>query len=160
VKKKLKHHGVYVSRIRWNTRERAFAEIWAKENREDRCINFGHGLLQDLFIESTGFGILDRKLVKRITRGQAKIVATVIQWLGTNCGQCFLWEVEKRIKELAPLQEKLNGFRSCGRTFRCKKCREEFYGHSVSEAALKHDKQCRPRKYKDSQLPSNDDGIY
>lgn len=98
----LRNVGIDTNRIRFNVRERAFAEIWLKECRPKRGTDHGHGILQDLFmIGNTMFSPLTQSRPRLvISKREAKIVATVIQWLGTNYGQCFLWEVNRRIEEL------------------------------------------------------------
>lgn len=79
-------------------REKSFYNHWKKENRKLSYINFGQGVLQDLFAV-----VDDRRLFWRNLRGfkviinrrDRYIVATVMQWLGTNCGWCFLQETLK-----------------------------------------------------------------
>lgn len=67
--------------------EKAFADEWERENKKSPGLNYGHGLLQDLmFCGSTYFA----RAVHWVTPVERWIAATVIQWLGTNCGFCFL----------------------------------------------------------------------
>lgn len=66
-------------------REKAFQQQWIKQNTPYSWLNKGNGTLQDLFIS-------DQEYVHVITEKERWIVATVIQWLGTNCGMCFLEE--------------------------------------------------------------------
>lgn len=82
-----RHAGWRVERCRYNFRERVFAEEWIKENRKQSGINFGQGILQDLFGIRTLWAYGWRLIV---SRRDAFIVATVVQWFGTNCGWCFL----------------------------------------------------------------------
>jgi len=75
--------------------ENALSEHWVKENKKKAGINFGQGILQDLFFQRTGhpFSVMaDTKLFLKITNRDRLIVATVIQWLGTNVGFCWLRE--------------------------------------------------------------------
>jgi hypothetical protein len=83
--------GINTKRLPHNEREKAFYEQWLQENAPVAGVNCGHGILQDLFIESelTGF---NRKVIEEISNRDRMIVATVIQWLGSNCGMCFLGE--------------------------------------------------------------------
>jgi len=67
--------------------EKAFADQWEEENEERRGINYGQGLLQDLFIERRS---VLTQWTTVISRRERWIAATVIQWLGTNCGFAFL----------------------------------------------------------------------
>lgn len=73
-----------------NPREVAFYETWRDENYPHKSINFGHGILQDLFIETVSFFPKKDIWNEEINNRDRKIVATVIQWLGTNCGIAFL----------------------------------------------------------------------
>lgn len=81
--------GYRVERIENNEREKAFFEQWLKENEPVTGVNHGHGILQDLFIESTGF-LGQTKVIELINERDRYIVATIIQWLGTNVGMSFL----------------------------------------------------------------------
>lgn len=79
----------YFHRITENPREAAFAEQWQKDNFPRAGVNYGHGALQDMFI-TEGEPFRTRTIVEEITNRDRRIVATVIQWLGTNCGMAFL----------------------------------------------------------------------
>jgi len=86
--------GINTKRLESSPREKAFHDNWLHENAPISHINHGHGILQDLFIETTGsFSILlGGKMIEEINNRDRMIVATVIQWLGTNCGMAFLEE--------------------------------------------------------------------
>jgi len=76
-----------------NPREIAFAEEWERQNVDQRGVNYGFGILQDLFLQPPSGGLSirnDRKCRARITKRDRFIVATVIQWLGSNCGMGLL----------------------------------------------------------------------
>jgi len=78
-----KHNAGYrVGRCRYNVLERAFAEEWMKENRQNN-------LLQMLFMKN-GHSLIFRTARAFITARDRFIVATIIQWLGTNVGFSFL----------------------------------------------------------------------
>jgi hypothetical protein len=141
MKNKVRHYGLHHQRLRYNYRERAFAEIWAKHNIAQSGINYGNGILQDLFIKDDGWGIMGRECFKSITPGQAKIVATVIQWLGSNCGQSFLWEVEARIKQLKEKEESQKYVPY--KTWRCRNCRREIFGTTISQRVREHKAWCK-----------------
>jgi len=83
-------------RIEHNPLEKAFFEQWMEENKPLAHINNGHGILQDLFIERTG-ELQQRKWIAEINNRDRWIVATVIQWLGTNVGMGFLRETFARV---------------------------------------------------------------
>lgn len=91
------NRGRFYERCEHNPRERAFADAWEKENVPNKGTNYGYGILQDLFCKpdpmwghSVG-GVADFVLSPK----EREIAATAIQWLGSNCGWCFLGEVIK-----------------------------------------------------------------
>lgn len=84
--------GCRINRTAFNLRELAFAEHWADENERKTWINYGQGILQDLFIDRDPFWPFGPSSVKVISKRERMIVATVIQWLGSNCGFAFLRE--------------------------------------------------------------------
>lgn len=89
----MKNKGLWSKRLEQNNpREVAFAKLWESENVDCRGINYGYGALQDLFIkhDSKCFTRVNSDCVTRITQRDRFIVATVIQWLGSNCGMGFL----------------------------------------------------------------------
>lgn len=93
----IRHIGWLVERCRTGLLERIFAEAWLKENNLDKRhgINFGLGTLQELFMKAAPKGAWwarhgGAKIV--INKRDAFVAATVIQWLGTNCGFSFLRE--------------------------------------------------------------------
>ena len=84
-------------RVEFNDLEKVFSEHWQKENKKRAGINYGWGILQDLFFKQIGLGCLQRpKCMLVITNRDRLIAATVIQWLGTNVGFCFLNEVLRK----------------------------------------------------------------
>lgn len=83
--------GHRVERIKYNDLEKAFHETWLKWNEPRVGVNYGNGTLQDLFIEK-GERPFSRKWIADISNRERWIVATVIQWLGTNVGMAFLHE--------------------------------------------------------------------
>ena len=77
-------------------REQTFSKHWRKENVRNAHINQGCGILQNLFFENVHpLSCLTGTCITFISKRERFIVATVIQWLGTNCGWCFLEEVLK-----------------------------------------------------------------
>jgi hypothetical protein len=114
MKKKFLHRGIHFHRVTsgYDPREEVFAEEWERECQPNRGTNLGRGILQDLmWIDSkTSKRSWFRGLARHgywafwIRRRDAAIVATVIQWLGSNCGICFLEQCLKRIGyRLAPI---------------------------------------------------------
>lgn len=89
--------GIEYKRLQHNKREQAFYEQWRIENAPNAWINCGHGILQDLFIKTSHDSVGTKgKVIEEISNRDRMIVATVIQWLGTNCGMGFLQEALKR----------------------------------------------------------------
>lgn len=88
--------GYRFERTKHNPRELAFYEQWKKENQPIAGINSGNGILQDLFIESKVGDPFYKKWVLEINNRDRMIVATVIQWLGSNVGMGFLYSVLER----------------------------------------------------------------
>lgn len=86
-------------RINTNPREKAFFEQWLKENEPCGGINSGNGILQDLFINDNHGSSRSVEWIEEITNHERYIVATVIQWLGSNCGMGFLHEALKRVNK-------------------------------------------------------------
>lgn len=79
--------------------EKALADLWEEQNRPNSALNYGLGLLQDLLVTGTSraFSLLPRgEVLHRVTSDERRVVATVIQWLGTNCGRGFLYEAFRR----------------------------------------------------------------
>jgi len=101
--KKIKHVPLFPNRNKFSRLERIFTEKWAKECEPCHYINHGYGLLQNLLMVpdrkrgylaqlSWRFGF---KPAFVIHQRDATIAATIVQWLGTNCGFAFLCEALK-----------------------------------------------------------------
>jgi len=96
-----KNFGCRYERTEFNNREKAFADHWRELNNKktQRSINHGFGILQDLLIEGDDMFINIQKpkyAIVLITPIHRYIVATIIQWLGSNVGWCFLEVCLKR----------------------------------------------------------------
>ena len=78
-----------------NDIENAFSKHWKHENKKMRGMNYGCGILQDLFFEQSNSLRTPACFLKIINRDRL-VAATVIQWLGTNVGFCWLREVLKK----------------------------------------------------------------
>jgi hypothetical protein len=94
--------GIMLERHQFNPREKAFAETWHDDNKIKVWVNNGYGLLQDLFIDRDKFS--HKRFLYRITVNDRAIVATVIQWLGSNIGMDFL---ERALKKAGYKLEKI-----------------------------------------------------
>lgn len=86
----IKHEGNNRERLNYNfgiNAEAVYASEWEKENKRESWKNNGKGKLELL---------LDGEVSKR----DALVAATVIQWLGTNIGMSFVHECERKIRDL------------------------------------------------------------
>lgn len=81
------HQGMHARRLKSNSEEKRFALAWARENA-----------FQDLTSLMLGLDG-DSRSVAKASAHDAKIVATTIQWLGTNVGRGFLYELGYRKQE-------------------------------------------------------------
>ena len=81
--------GLFLERTKFNDIEKAFSDEWEKENKILIHMNQGRGTLQNLMYE-------DGKALFHITKNDRVIVATIIQWLGTNIGFSFLESALRR----------------------------------------------------------------
>jgi hypothetical protein len=70
-----------------NELEKSFAEKWESENQMRPWLNFGHGILQDLFMKGSHYF---PECHHEVTASERMVAATVVQWLGTNVGHSFL----------------------------------------------------------------------
>ena len=90
--------GAYFNRTKINNktgkRERAFAIAWRKTNKRIGFLNHGYGTLENLFISHEKWFVKYNIIIKSRDRF---IAATIIQWLGTNVGFCWLQEVLKTL---------------------------------------------------------------
>lgn len=84
------NRGFKYERTKWERGdlEKAFADHWEDENEVRAWLNQGHGLLQNLFFDGEHFP----RCTHVVTPSERYVAATVIQWLGTNCGFAFLQE--------------------------------------------------------------------
>lgn len=78
------NQGLFPERTEFNNKEKAFSETWKKENKIESHVNQGQGTLQNLMFDR------NNEPCYYITKNDRVIVATVIQWLGTNIGFNFL----------------------------------------------------------------------
>jgi hypothetical protein len=96
----------------WTYIEKALADQWEYENRPGAW-NHENGLLSAL-LEGTVRHENPPELAEDYepTARERRIVATVIQWLGTNCGRSFLHEASRRMgAPCYPFTEAMNKFR-------------------------------------------------
>jgi hypothetical protein len=85
--------GMFTNRLEFDKDdlENSFSRNWKLEQNRTN-INYGHGILQDLFILPSKKMYMNGEPLTKITDRDRLVSATVVQWLGTNCGLCFLRE--------------------------------------------------------------------
>jgi len=92
------------SRRKWNIAEEVFASEWEKANKRSPGLNGGFGTLELLLNDSRWaerpFFTENIRRWRSISKRDAIVAATVIQWLGTNCGCAFVGECERQIERL------------------------------------------------------------
>lgn len=88
--------GYFTDRLKHNDREKAFHDEWYEENKIAPGINFGNGTLQGLFTSRAKNNLGGPKIDIEVNKRERQIVASIVQWLGTNCGFSFLEMALKR----------------------------------------------------------------
>ena len=81
-KRAIRHHGHWRNRFKDNPEERRFADAWRHENTTT--------LHSPLLAQLMGDG---REPATDISQRDATVAATVIQWLGSPVGRCFLLDL-------------------------------------------------------------------
>lgn len=89
-----------------NDAERIYAEHWKRQNTRSPGLNGGYTLLEHLLCprerpagESFKDPMTGREIPERVSERDAAVAASVVQWLGTNCGQAFIITAEKEIEQ-------------------------------------------------------------
>lgn len=79
---KIRHHGLHRHRFKLNPLEQRFADAWEEKNNPpgSNTPTLAH------LLSST-------KDPVEFNQNEATVAATIIQWLGSHVGQCFLAEV-------------------------------------------------------------------
>lgn len=90
-KRAMKNKGLHQYRFKDNPLEKAFAEAWERENTTKGGAMEGRGYLDYLLAEDCNCPrgeVTDRDRV---------VAATVVQWLGSPIGQCFIKECQGEV---------------------------------------------------------------
>ncbi len=74
--------------------ERIYAEEWKKHNERKPWLNSGCTYLEWILCPS------GERFPPPVSERDAQVAASVIQWLGTNCGLAFVQKCEKQCKQL------------------------------------------------------------
>lgn len=91
----MNHEGINKHRLNpeaGNPREVVFAKAWEKANKEANYLRL----------------ILGKGREGYLLESEIQVAATVIQWLGSNCGMWFLRDIIKDNKEIRELVNSLN----------------------------------------------------
>jgi len=104
--KNIKHIGNRYQRTKSFSPEKIFADEWEKINKRKHGYDRGRGALESL-ISPPFFDLpielkqsdctVEEIMIDKITQRDAFIAATIIQWLGTKVGKCFLENCERKI---------------------------------------------------------------
>ena len=76
----MKNKGLHQYRFKDNPLEKAYAEQWEKDNKEGRILDY-------LLAKDPNYP------KDEVTDRDIEVAATVIQWLGSPCGQSFVEDV-------------------------------------------------------------------
>lgn len=78
----------------WFNREKLFADKWLETNAPPAFMNGGRGTLEWLLCTQFTKDELGnhQRFYRHLTQPEATAAASAIQWLGTNCGWCWLEE--------------------------------------------------------------------
>lgn len=89
--------GLFIDRTKYTSGsselELNYSKEWYNINKINAGVNYGNGILQDLFIRSKNDPLRTTEAIFNITNRERQIVATVIQWLGSNIGSSFVEKV-------------------------------------------------------------------
>lgn len=98
IDRKTPNKGIRVKRTEHNPRELAIAEHWADECEPKSFLNYGQGLVQNLFMDrpAKAWHFFDTYAHIILSRRERMIAATCIQWLGSPCGFAFLEEALRK----------------------------------------------------------------
>ena len=86
----MKNCGLSRYRFNSNSAERTFAQAWEKENT--RPNSRGRQLLDYLLAE------VPNKPAGEVIKRDRVVAATVVQWLGSPVGQCFLRDTQEIVE--------------------------------------------------------------
>lgn len=78
--------------------ERVYVARWLRENRRQFSWNRGFSLLEWILCPD------GRDVPLPVSRRDARVATSIIQWLGTNCGRNFIAEAERKIAALEEVQ--------------------------------------------------------
>ncbi len=74
--------------------ERLYLEHWRRANKRHPAINSGYTTLEWILCPC------GQRYPDGVSQRDANVAASVVQWFGTNCGGCFIRQVEAEIDKL------------------------------------------------------------
>lgn len=109
------HRSLHPERLS-NHPERIYLEHWKKQQERSPGINRGYGLLENILSplrqqdwkQPMWPGRPRYEYHPPISQRDAEVAASVIQWLGTNCGQSLILECERKIKSAQAVRSDFN----------------------------------------------------
>ncbi len=83
-----------------NAAERIYFELWVEENKRLCHVNGGFTLIEHLLCPGESVDPLTKRARPDVvSQHDMTIATTVIQWLGTNCGNSFIRKAEAEIEK-------------------------------------------------------------
>lgn len=79
--------------------EKVYADYWKKKNERCGGVNHGFTFLEWILAPNGDWP-------EEVSERDAAVAASIIQWLGTNCGLGFMSECEREIKRVEQLNRK------------------------------------------------------
>lgn len=90
-----------------NTAELVYFELWVKRNERIPHLNGGYTLIEHLLCPSAQRDSFTKRAKPNpVAQHDMTIATSIIQWLGTNCGRCFIREAETEIEKRNAVRDK------------------------------------------------------
>lgn len=97
----IEHRGINWKSRSDRVRERVLSDLWAEVNQRAHGFNGGGGTLELILYKGPNSDPMSIFVsVAEITQRDATVAATVIQWLGSNCGRDFLDNYQRVVKAM------------------------------------------------------------
>ena len=91
-----------------NEAEQVYYDLWIERNKRIPHLNGGYTLIEHLLSPENARRdpFTKRVIPDPVSQHDMTIATTVIQWLGTNCGRCFIEQAEAEIKKRSAVRNK------------------------------------------------------
>lgn len=86
------HVTFHEARLQHSPSERIYLEHWRALNKRSPGVNHGFTYIEHILCPA---GLWPGP----VSRRDAAVAASVVQWLGTNCGMAFLMEAERAVNQ-------------------------------------------------------------